>query len=57
MQSININNNHKWSKQPMWKKRINGAWCYFLMIFVALWNPIIADMAMYKNLKSQFIDD
>lgn len=51
-----INHDNKWAKMPMMMKRLNGFFCYAIMAFVSLWNPIVADMAMYKTLKNQFLD-
>jgi len=51
---IKINKNSKWARQPRWLKRWNGFVCYFIMMFCSLWNPEVADLALYKQLSDQF---
>jgi hypothetical protein len=51
---IKINWNSKWARQPRWLKRGNGFVCYFMLMFVSLWNPELADMALFKTLSEQF---
>jgi len=45
---------HPWHEKPMWKKRLNGFFCYQLSSWVALLFPEEADRAMYKTLRDQF---
>jgi len=56
MREIKINQDHPWAKQPRWKKRLNGVACYAISMFVSLINPEAVDMALYKNLRDQFIE-
>jgi len=54
---IKINYDSKWYKQSNFKRRIGGFMCYFLLMFLSLYDPILADLAMYRELKKQFIDE
>lgn len=52
-----INETSEWAKCTMFRKRLVGAYCYFIFMFIALWHPIVADVIFFKALSKQFIID
>lgn len=47
----------KWARASSLRKRVSGCFGYLLMALVTLFDPVSADMEMYKVLREQFEDD
>lgn len=43
-----------WSKCSIFKRRIHGFLCYQMQSIIALINPVLADVVMFKTLSEQF---
>lgn len=52
-----LNPENDWVKAPVWQKRIQGFWTYLVTAFAALIWPVETEMAVYTDLKSEFIDE
>lgn len=52
-----INESCDWAQQSALAKRWRGFWCYVACAVLALWQPEAVDMALYTELKKQFIEE
>ncbi|MHB1183373.1 MAG: hypothetical protein ACYC4A_01560 [Desulfobulbia bacterium] len=57
MKMLKVNPDSKWGKCPRWRRRVEGFSLLLFCAFVTLWNPEAVDMALYKALKEQFIEE
>lgn len=53
---MKIDQNSKWAKLPMWKKRLHGFAAYQYASFMALFHPVEVDKAAFSALSEQFLE-
>jgi hypothetical protein len=51
-----INPESTFAKLGPIERRINGVFSYFILMLISIWNPYIADAALYRVFKRQFIE-
>lgn len=51
-----INENSDWAQRGPLVKRWHGFWTYIACAVLTIWKPEAVDMALFKELKKQFIE-